>query len=89
MAERTSGKWEVSGPYVRLADTSKAIVAHVLKLHGDEGANAEYIVRAVNAHDDLLAAAEAALTVLEAPISAHTLPDAPSMLRAAIEAARA
>lgn len=61
MSERTPGPYEVSGPYVRLADTSKSIVVHVLKLHGDEDANVEFIVRACNSHDALLAAALGAL----------------------------
>lgn len=53
MSEHTAPPYEVSGPYVRLADTSKAIVAHVLTLHGAQDANAEFIVTACNAHDAL------------------------------------
>lgn len=62
MSERTPGRWVLSGKQTIRTESG----AWIGKTNWSNGAaNAEFIVRACNAHDDLVAALEEAIVILE------------------------
>jgi hypothetical protein len=100
-AQHTPGPWKVFGvrrnQYLAVIDSipdqdGKVIancICHVAMTNPDAQANAEFIVRACNAHDDLLEACEQALICIEQDEHTHGRNfGAGNVLRAAIAKAK-
>ena len=93
MAEHTPGPWHVMEPkFETRAVIIKAGYQPVARVSGDKDnpetqANAHHIVCCVNSHDDLVAACEAALAMMDGAIGV-AFPEEKAQLAQAVRKAR-